>query len=555
MKFFRSAAALTLAAALCALLLAGCGRQETGTSLSVCLGAAPETLDPALATATADVTVVEHLYENLMRVTTAASGGTAVTQGAARSYDTAEAYDGSVTYTFRLRDARWSDGRKVTADDFVYAWQRLAAMDSPNAEMLSMVRGYAAVHAGGDPTGLGVTAKNDSTLVVELTGQCSWFLSDVCTAAATMPLRRDLVEPETAGAAADGGTAESGAAASGWNPDEPVTNGPYCVSSRNARSLTLTANSRYDGKQTGPEKLSFVFASSAEEAWALYEAGTVAFVTPLPEEQYLELEKEGKPATATLPATETVLFNASAEVTNDPLVRRALSLAADRTALSAAAGAAAVPAAALVPDGIRETADTDFRESGGEQIACDAEGYAGRCAEAASLLEQSGYSSWNFPETELLYADGGTSAAVAQALVKMWKDALGVNVTARGVTQSELDAALRDGSYTLALTALTGSYCDAESFLGRWTSKNPDNVLHYANSAYDTLLAVINSASDEQARQGCLHDAESLLLEDNALAPLYFTRTAWAASSHYLGICRDARGWFWFGSAVENPNG
>ena len=99
MKNWKRRWALFLAAALLALSLTGCGGSGEGPALSVCVGGAPEELDPIYATETADQTVLVHLYENLMRKTGDGSGGTTVTNGAAKSVSTEENADGTVTWT------------------------------------------------------------------------------------------------------------------------------------------------------------------------------------------------------------------------------------------------------------------------------------------------------------------------------------------------------------------------------------------------------------------------------------------------------------------------
>ena len=125
-QFVKRLAALLLPGLLCAALLPGCAKDGEGMALSVCVGAAPESLDPIYAEDTGGQTVLAHLYENLMRVTVDVSGSPTVTGGMAKTVDQEESYDGTVTYTFRLRSAKWSDGVNVKAGDFVYAWQRLA---------------------------------------------------------------------------------------------------------------------------------------------------------------------------------------------------------------------------------------------------------------------------------------------------------------------------------------------------------------------------------------------------------------------------------------------
>ena len=92
---------------------------------------------------------------------------------------------------------------------------------------------------------------------------------------------------------------------------------------------------------------------------------------------------------------------------------------------------------------------------------------------------------------------------------------------------------------------------DAECYLMEWQSTSALNTSRYNNSAYDTLLSVIAAAQDETARMGCLHDAEALLLEEGAIAPLYTTVTAWSLRDGLTGVLRDARGWFSFAAVRE----
>ncbi len=279
-QFVKRLAALALSGLLCTALLSGCAKDGEGMALAVCVGSAPESLDPIYAEDTEGQTVLAHLYENLMRVTVDSTGKTSVLPGMAKSVDQEEeTKEGAitVTYTFRLRSARWSDGQPVTAGDFVYAWQRLAnpATGSRYADLLSVVKGYQEARAAKDMSLLQVTAKNDSTLVVTLNGRYDWFLKEVCTSPAAMPLRQDVVQKLKA-ASGDKSWWEG-------DPTQLVTNGPYTVASlEEGRLLQLTANDRYYAAQPGPQSVTFHFAGSPEEAWSLYESKTVDAVWPLP---------------------------------------------------------------------------------------------------------------------------------------------------------------------------------------------------------------------------------------------------------------------------------
>lgn len=541
--------ALLLSSALCAALLSGCAKDGEGMSLSVCAGGAPDSLDPIYAEDIGGQTVLAHLYENLMRVTADSTGKTSVLPGIAKSVDQdEETKDGSiaVTYTFRLRSARWSDGQPVTAGDFVYAWQRLAnpATGSRYADLLSVVKGYQEARASKDMSLLQVTAKNDSTLVVVLDGHYDWFLKEVCTSPATMPLRQDVVQKLKA---ASGNQ-------SWWeaDPTRLVTNGPYTLAAQEeGRLLRLEANSRYYADNPGPQSITFHFAGSAEEAWSLYESKTVDAVWPLPDARLTELA--ANPEWTALPqlATYAVLFNCASDLFSDSVLREAMSLAIDRNALAEAAGAAALPAEGVVPPGVPENEEGDFRTLSSPLLDNRPEDYEERCQQARALLEEAGYTSGaDLGELEFLYLETDVNDAVAQVLCQQWREVLGVQVAPKGLTERGLMSALRSGEYALAGRSLTASANDAECFLTSWTSGNTENLICYESSAYDTLMKIIASAADGTARMGCLHDAEALLLMDFACAPLYTKGTAWELRETLTGAFRDPRGWFSFTGVV-----
>lgn len=558
-----------LAAALCLSLLAGCGGGEEGVDLSVCVGAAPESLDPIYAVSAADQTILTHLYENLMQASVDENGALTAVGGMAKSAESETDVDGNVTWTFRLRSAKWSDGKKVTADDFVYAWQRLAdpERNSPYASLLSIVAGYEEARASGDMSLLRVSAENDSTLVVVLNGNYEWFLTQVCTSTATMPLRRDLMEqwePEETGedqaqpaeetdAETDAETDVETEEAPWWSDVSAlVTNGPYQVAGYTRdESLTAVRYEDYYGRLNGPEMLTFRFAATAEEAWALYEAGAVDFVGELPQEQMdLRAADETKPLAAEL-NTYAVVLNCARDLFDEAEVRRALTLVLDRNALAQAAGADARAAEGLVPPDVPDSDGTAFRTDSAV-LDNDPNHYADACAQAAELLSQAGYDGGRgLGDLEYLYVDDGAgAAAVAQALCQMWNGQLDLHVTARAVTEEELARALAEGSFTLAGVKLRAAANDPACFLMPWVSQSGENIANYANSAYDTLLSIIAGAQDSTARSGCLHDAEALLLEDGVVAPLYTTVTGWQLRDALTGLWRDGRGWFRFTGVV-----
>ena len=556
MNPWKRLAALVLAVGVSLSLLSGCGENSSGgIRLSVSVGSRVTTLDPIYAEDLESQNVLVHLYENLMRVAPDGSGGSTVANGVAKSVEVEENVDGTVTYTFRLRGAKWSDGKTVTAQDFVYAWQRLVNPSShaPYATLLSVVCGYQEARNSGDMSLLQVTAKNDTTLEVILNGNYDWFLTEVCTSPATMPLREDVVLHLKEAGVQAGGT--SGAQPWWSDPTALVTNGPYVASDYDVENfLELTANEQYQSGQSGPEAITFLFASSAEETWELYDGKDVDAVWPLPETYLSRLSENEDWSPIPELSTYAVLYHSDKGVFSDPLIRQAFAMSIDRGALMEVADVTAVVAGGLVPPGVPENEQGDFRTIGGALFENDPEFYAQSREQAREVLSQAGYNSGlELGELEYLYVDEGHNALVAEALCGQWSSALGVRVSSRGVTTQELWTALRSGEYTFAGVDLEAPGNDAECFLMQWTTDAQNNVVHYENSAYDTLMAIIASAEDGTARMGCLHDAEALLLGDYALSPLYTRGTDWELRDDLMGAVRDARGWFSFSNVVKRP--
>lgn len=559
MGIWKRLGTLVLAGALCLILLAGCAEDESAVSLSVCVGPAPESLDPIYAQTVGDQTILAHLYENLLRVAVDVSGNATVTSGMAKSVEQTENTDGTVTCTFRLRSAKWSDGRNVQATDFVYAWRRLAdpANQSPYASLLSVVAGYEEAQSTGDMSHLQISAKNDSTFVVVLTGSHDWFLREVCTAPAAVPLRQDVLNALQEEADEKNARSDDWEAEIQWwqDPTALVTNGPYQAESyEKGSSLSTTANERYYGTAAGPAALTFHFAGTAEAAQTLYLEHTVDAVWPLTEERLSELSAQEDWTAVPELSTYTALFNGRREPLSDMMIRQSLCLAIDRDVLAEAAGPTAHSAEGLVPPGVPDSGDEDFREAAVMPANSSPESYENAEIQARTLLADAGYDSGTaLGELEFLYVNEGNNRAVAEALCAMWREALQIQVTPRGMTAIELTAALRNGEYDMAGLNITAAANDAEYFLTRWQSDSPENVVGYTNSAYDTLMAIVATATDGSARLGCLHDAEELLLSDYALAPLYNTGTAWELRESLTGVCRDARGWFSFANVVTRP--
>lgn len=519
---------------------AGCGFYYTGdtqvrSALTVCTGAAPKNLDPIYAEETTERTILNHVYENLMRKT---SKG--VINGMARRVDQKTNADGTVKWIFHLRNSKWSDGMPVTASDFVYAWRRLVnpANVSSYGSLLSIVAGYDQVLETGDPTNLQVFAEDDSQVfVVILNGNYSGFLTEVCSATATLPQREDI----------------------GEDVEKMVANGPYEIKSRIKNSenqddvLELKENIFYRGGMVRTREkipdIQFYFADSPETAQTLYRKKTVDFLG------ILSASELGRRARRGMLQPESkinmVLINCTRQGLDSQKVRQALSLVIDRDILAQEVGACAKLEEGLIPSVVLPDNALKATKKKDEEIDLE------RCKRAVELWSESGVAVQDLGDLEYLYIDKGPeSQKEANLLAKMWKNQLKIEIKPKAVTTTELQTALYHGKYDLANVCLGSQAADAEFFLLSWRSDLCKNVCGYTNSAFDALGAIISNTvvdaddnNNSAVRLNCIHDAESLLLEDCPALPLYSIQTAWESrENQYIQVYHDPRGWFWFGA-------
>ena len=531
MKLKRPVAAL-LAAVLLLGLLTGCHR-ENGVSFRVAMGSVPATLDPALAATDEEKTVVSHLFENLMKLQSDGSGGTTAVNGVARSYQCDTTAEGQETYTFKLRSsAVWSDGTKVTAQDFVYAWKRLVdpLTGSKNARILDMVAGYSAARTGEDA--LQVSAPDDETFVVALSGRCPYFIDSVCTAAATMPVQ------------------SAAAAQENWSmaPDTLVTNGPYTVASwENDTMLLQQTDGYHDARRLGPESISFRFTADAKTANSLYEKGDADFVLGLTDEAVAKKIDSWMPDY--YPETSVVLLNQLSDLTSNENVRRAMGLVIDRNAIAELLGSRThLAAEGLVTWGIRSTTGGQFRDFG-SAVDNDSENYEKNCQTAQELMKEAGYTATKLTSLApviMLYESDGTTDSLALLLQKTWKEKLGLSVTLKGVSSEEITQALERGEYTLAALRVTSDRNDATGFLNRWRMGEEDNYANFTSSAYDMLLRVAAVSTSQEARDAYLEDAERLLIEKGNVIPMYCSTRSWSLSDSFTGVFGDGLGRYFF---------
>lgn len=588
----------SLLCALLALLLWGCGgtpdeepespAAEAGPyTLRVRTGVGQTTLEPAAATVQGSETVLYHLFENLLRWEDDGSGWAVLTNGQAESYTLETDYAGNATYTFTLReDILWSDGKPVTAADFVTAWQRLAdpANDLPHRELMSAIAGYGEVQEDGEPAPLGVSAPDSRTLVVTLNGSPAWFLEEVCGGAYTMPVRADLTN----------------------QANGAVTNGPYVATELTRKAVTLERSETYYAPdRQGPDIIRFETTAGSEADYAALLAGEAALVTDLPQEALRELAESGLWTPEPVTETYGVLLNTRTAPFDNENVRLAFHLAIDRQGVVDALGdLVSRPAPGLVPYGVSDYSERpaaeapaeedslpdpnaepepeepepscwDFRAHSLDVVTAEhTHNYETDCLYAQALLAQAGYAGGSgFPAVEYLYVESERGALAAQILQSMWQNQLGVTVSLRGVSRTDYQEALaalppdEEGEtseageddaadtspFTMAAQELVPTYRDAGVLLERWYSASEANVTGYASDVFDVLLDAARAAVSPDARDAYLHDAEAILLEDSPVIPVLCRGNSYRLADGLTGLYRAPNGIFFLYGVHAEP--
>lgn len=508
----------------------GCSGKKVD-ELDVCVGPEPATIDPALNSSVDGATLIIHAFEGLYKLD---ETGKSV-PGQAASYTVSA--DG-LTYTFKLRDdIKWSDGQKVTAKDFVYSWNRAIAPETAAdyAYMFEAIKGY-------EDGKLDVTAVNDTTLQVVLNAPSQYFL-ELVAFPAYMPVRQDVVEKNPDGWALD--------------PNTYICNGPYVLKewSHDAYMLYDQNKNYYDVKSLGPKSIKFVLMDDDNAQLAAFQSGELKFIDSVPQDEIDALSSNAEFHKQGQLGTYYVCFNTQKAPFNNEKVREALSLVIDRNYIVAQIGKAGqIPAAAFVPSGLSDSDTTkDFRTVGGDYYSVDAAQYKANCDKARTLLSEAGYPNGaGFPTFEYLTNNGTGHIAIAEALQQMWKDELGINCTIATQEWNTFLETRKKGDYSVCRDGWLGDYNDPYTFLSLFVTGGGNNDAQWSNADFDSLISKIIVETDRNNRYKMMHEAEDILMGDNAIAPIYYYVDIFMLSSKVEEFYSSPLGFKYFMYATMN---
>ena len=571
----RKLVSLALSGALVFGVLAGCGNGNEGSTnstapqnsetannessgafeISMSIASEPQTIDPALNSAVDGAIMINHMFEGLMRwedsgSETAGSDGTCndakLGYGQAESYDKVVNEDGTVTYTFHLRDGiKWSDGKDVTAQDFVYSWQRLVttATAADYSYMIdSVVNANAIMNGEMEPSELGVSAPDDKTFVVTITSDLPYF-TEICAFPATFPVREDVVSnPEWT-----------------YTPETYISNGAYKMTVRETNSqIVMEPNEYYyNVDKLGPQKITFKLMDDNNAQLNGFKTGELDFIQTVPVDEVAGLLSSGEMKVVDYLGTYYVCYQTQKAPFDDWRVRKAFTLAVDRNYIvTEITQTGQVEAGAYVPAGVYDAAGVegdDFRTVGGDYYDPTADSYEANCEEARALLAEAGYPNGEgFPVVEYLYNTDDNHKAIAEALQNMWQTELGVTVTLTNQEWGTFLQTRKDGDYSIARNGWIADYNDPMTFLDMWLTGGGNNDAQYSNPDYDAKIQEAKATSDVATRMQLMHEAEDILLEqDWVVNPLYFYTRSYMLADGIEGMYYCPLGYFFFDTCTQ----
>ncbi|GEM76364.1 ABC transporter substrate-binding protein [Vibrio sagamiensis] len=463
------------------------------------------TIDPHKSQGVPESHVIRDLLEGL--VNQDANGNTI--PGVAESWETAD----NKTFTFHLRkDAKWSNGDPVTADDFVYSWQRAVdpATASPYSwymEYTKMKNAKEIVAGKKDKSQLGVKALDAHTLVVELDSPVPYFI--MMSGHTTMkPVHKATVEKF----------------GDQWTkPEHFVGNGAYSLDRWvvNER-LVLKRNKQYwDNDKTVLEQVTYLPIENQVTEMNRFLSGEIDFTNEVPLEHFKRLKKEYSESVSVVGnlCTYYYLFNTKKAPFDDARVRKAISYTIDRDIVAnAIMGQGQKPAYFLTPE-----ITAHFNP---ELPAYGKMTQKERNAEAIRLLEEAGYGKDNPLKFSLLYNTSENHKKVAIALASMWKKSLGLDVTLENQEWKSYLSSKDSGNFEVARAGWCGDYNEASSFLTLMKSGNNTGGVHYGSKEYDAIMEKAITSTSDAERQALYNQAEALMAKDMPIAPIYqYVRT------------------------------
>ena len=529
MKLAKIAAAGSVAA-LCALTLGACGSKSSDSASKQVLNwnesAELPTMDLSKATDVVSFDTLNNTMEGLYRL----GKDSKIEPGLATK--TKVSSDG-LTYTFTLRkDAKWSNGDKVTAKDFVYSWRRTLdpKTNSQYAYLFEGIKNATDVMNGKKSTKeVGVKADGDYKLVVTLDKQIPYFklLMGFPT---FFPQNQNAVEKY----GSKYGTASK----------YMCYDGPFNLTKWTGTNLSWSlkkSDNYWDKKNVKLDSINFKVNKSNSTAYNLYQSGKLD-ATSLSAEQAKQLKGQSGYTVRQAASTFYFQYNQTKPEFQNKKIRQAISMVIDRKEfVNKVLGNGSIPSKGLVSTGLATRNGKDFADASYVK-----DGVTVNLAKAKKLwaegLKEIGKDSLTFG---LLSDDTDAAKKTTEFIQSAIESNLkGAKVECANVPFKTRLNRTNQGQFDIVISAWGADFADPISFLDMFTSNNSYNAGKWKNAQYDKLIEASKStdAGNSGKRWDDLVSAEKILIQEQGISPLYQQATAWMVKPKVKGVIYNSAG-------------
>ena len=482
-------------------------------------GSEPQGLDPHIVTGVPEHHILISLCEGLTIPNPNPNDMNGYMAGTAESWSISD--DGK-EYVFNInKNAKWSNGESVTADDFVWSWKRIltASLGSQYPDMLYYLEGAYEYHNGliDDFDQVGVKSIDEHTLQVNLKNPTPFFLG-LLSHYSTWPVHKETVLKF---GDIDDRNGE-------WTrPGNFVCNGPFQLKTWELNNKIVVEKNPhyYDASIVQLNEIHYYPVSNVMTEDRMFRAGQLHLTSTLPS-QKCPIYIEENPNLRIDPYMGTYFYriNTENEVLKDVKVRKALAYSIDRQLLvDKVTKCGQIPAYSFTPpgtNGYQPTTEIPF-----DPIL------------AKSLLDEAGFSEENpFPKLEILFNTNEDHRKLALAIQQMWQINLGIEVEL--VNQDWKVYLNREmiGDFQISRAGWIGDYEDPNTFLDLMRPNRGNNKTGWENMEYDALVQKANTINNQAERYELLYKAEEILIENMPVIPLYTYVRAYQLSPDVKGF-------------------
>jgi oligopeptide transport system substrate-binding protein len=428
------------------------------------------------------------------------------------------------TWTFKLRQAKWSNGDPIVAGDFVFSWRLMLESPGEYTYLFYYIKGAKKyeqdfAEGKGDFSTVGVKALDDRTLVVELNNPVLFF-EGLLSIPPFYPRHAASMEKfrESRGGKVSYRDEYT-------RPPDVVTNGPFNLVKWDLKQvLRMERNPNYwNVADVKSPAIEMVVNNDPLSAFQQYESKEIDWLADVQPNIAFDLKEASRPDLHTSPGFGTVFLtlniapSVQGVIDKNPIadmrVRQALAMAIDKQAIvNTITRMGERPATTYIPPGVFD----NYTPRGGFEL---------NVARARQLLADAGYPDGKgFPPIPIIYnTDNKVREQIAQMLGNQWRKNLGISIEVTGLELTGgFRVAIKEKKYLMGVVSWIGDYADPSTFLDKYLSTSQNNDSNWESREFDSMLASATTETDPAKRLETLARAEDLLNRELPIIPLYY---------------------------------